>query len=565
MTEYIIFGNYFNKIKINNYKTACDLCNLNIIEKYPENVLYDCLSYCQRKNYIILNLFITKKLNFFKEDFNDSVNPIIKISNISQINKILRLNFTFKNLISCKHRQNFTNEILILKFLSYQTLSVPKFKCLILNKNECPIIVMDSLQDDINFMSKLPKSIFKNFLKKIISQLHEIHKCGIYHGDIRPENIMVDSNLNIKFIDFEFSKFMGLILSKNVINGYFKNKYSPDKNIIYNYKLITKNQCLTSDIYGLANLILTFFLGKSKSKLYMLDDEVLYSNSYFYQNIIYFSEPKNTQLIDIYDPQLKNLLFYMLNINSYERPTCMDILNHPYFAENYNIKFNKLITNLNDFGADFINLKINKDFLRLENGHPHLKYLEFIYEKYSTLKLPKFKNNPPKIELLEFLDFNYEIIFNYLILRGQTYEKILIDNLKTYLNLFDSKTIVNNENLFNTEKNIELFNLSLKIYPILNLIEYWVIKLQILGIDSHLIYLLESGMVSDIFRFLLDYSFQNIHNYSLKIIIQSSFVKNILNLNIDYNKNELFDDSLVYWFLEKKNFEYQELKIYYEN
>lgn len=55
----------------------------------------------------------------------------------------------------------------------------------------------------IGFKNEMEKKkIFYNFLKAI----EYLHSKGISHGDIKPENILLDENLNPKVCDFGFSK-----------------------------------------------------------------------------------------------------------------------------------------------------------------------------------------------------------------------------------------------------------------------------------------------------------------------------------------------------------------------
>lgn len=46
-------------------------------------------------------------------------------------------------------------------------------------------------------------------LRKIVKNLHEIHRCGVVHRDIKPGNILVNSCNDIKIIDFSFSQIDG--------------------------------------------------------------------------------------------------------------------------------------------------------------------------------------------------------------------------------------------------------------------------------------------------------------------------------------------------------------------
>ncbi len=47
-----------------------------------------------------------------------------------------------------------------------------------------------------------------DIIRNVLSALEYIHNMGIIHRDIKPENILIEKNLNIKLIDFGFSRFL---------------------------------------------------------------------------------------------------------------------------------------------------------------------------------------------------------------------------------------------------------------------------------------------------------------------------------------------------------------------
>lgn len=60
---------------------------------------------------------------------------------------------------------------------------------------------------------------WETIFKECISAFNYLNQHGILHRDIRPSNIMIDNNGNIKVIDFGFSKI--LLPEKNLAKAYF--------------------------------------------------------------------------------------------------------------------------------------------------------------------------------------------------------------------------------------------------------------------------------------------------------------------------------------------------------
>ena len=75
------------------------------------------------------------------------------------------------------------------------------------------LIVMEyapngKLFDILRYCSPLSDGIAKIYFNQIISALKAIHSQNIIHGDLKPENVLLDKNFNIKICGFGLSKIL---------------------------------------------------------------------------------------------------------------------------------------------------------------------------------------------------------------------------------------------------------------------------------------------------------------------------------------------------------------------
>jgi serine/threonine protein kinase len=74
-------------------------------------------------------------------------------------------------------------------------------------------IVLDYIKgsDLFHFMRKqrLRQPVISNLAKQVLDGLTVLHMAGIVYRDLKPENLMIDEQKNVKFIDFGLSKVLG--------------------------------------------------------------------------------------------------------------------------------------------------------------------------------------------------------------------------------------------------------------------------------------------------------------------------------------------------------------------
>jgi len=111
----------------------------------------------------------------------------------------------------CDSVTNSPNELKILNYLKLTSCAdhVPNLLTSVYNNNNNKILIIMEYINGKNLYCILEKNLYKNnwnnIFKNLTRVLYNLHSHGIIHHDLKPENIIVMNNLNIKIIDFGFS------------------------------------------------------------------------------------------------------------------------------------------------------------------------------------------------------------------------------------------------------------------------------------------------------------------------------------------------------------------------
>ena len=232
-------------------------------------------------------------------------------------------------------------------------------------------VIGGNLLNAINKMNKLSETISRNIFIQLIETIKYIHSKGIVHRDIKPDNILLNLNNNIKLCDFGVSK------------------------------EIKKGQLIT-DSSGTPAFIAPEILLDDPYDPYMTDiwssGVVLYlmvsgffpftgiNESQLHKNILSGKFPKIQNISN----NLNDLISKILEVDPKKRIKIDEILSHPWVRNqengiNYeNINFNNNTNDLFTKAEKIIYFKLRKDYRELNNTTNDGNLETFTYKNIDT-------------------------------------------------------------------------------------------------------------------------------------------------------------------------------------
>eukprot|EP01095_Lingulamoeba_sp_RSL-Kostka_P000136 TRINITY_DN10244_c0_g1_i1.p1 TRINITY_DN10244_c0_g1~~TRINITY_DN10244_c0_g1_i1.p1 ORF type:complete len:298 (-),score=71.44 TRINITY_DN10244_c0_g1_i1:156-1049(-) len=201
----------------------------------------------------------------------------------------------------------------------YEIIEVDKFVCLVMERARC------DLMDYISEMEEMPEEEICRLFQQICLAVAYMHKLHIAHLDIKPENVFLDKDINVKLGDFG----MSMIFKDGESICQDKDKGT----LHYNAPEIQGGlfDPFSSDVWSLGICLYVMATGSwpyEGNSYEEIESNALDGNVYFHPNF-QFSDP------------LQNLIESLLEYNPEDRPTIFDVLTHPFFGNIAEINFSE--------------------------------------------------------------------------------------------------------------------------------------------------------------------------------------------------------------------------------
>ena len=298
--------------------------------------------------------------------------------------------------------------------------------------------------NNLSFPIHFDQNFIINIFRQLLNGLIYLHERGLAHRDIKPDNILINSNNQVKITDFGLSAYLegegqgkDYLLGGKTIVG--TASYGPPEIVFYENK------------YGIACDI--FSLGYTIFELmnFGLPTETKNGN----RNLVRLNNQDG-----FYDFYLADLVDRMYEHESYKRPTAKQCLARLNEIDNSINKFNNQFNNNNlmnnnmnnNFNNNFANNNINNNFNNGFNNNGQNNNITHFNN------INNFNNNGQNNNITHFNDinnFNNNVINNNM---NNFNNNVINNNINNFNNNIVNNNILNN-NMNNNMNNYLFFML----------------------------------------------------------------------------------------------------------
>ncbi|XP_028754200.1 mitogen-activated protein kinase kinase kinase 5-like [Neltuma alba] len=116
-----------------------------------------------------------------------------------------------------------------------------------------------SLKKYISDRRGLPEPLIRNFTKQILSGLDYLCNKRVVHRDIKPDNLLVDSNNIVKLVDFGLAKHLVESVGQHSTSG---TPYYAAPEVLQKIEYKSWREASAADIWSLGCVIIEMFTGE---------------------------------------------------------------------------------------------------------------------------------------------------------------------------------------------------------------------------------------------------------------------------------------------------------------
>lgn len=284
-----------------------------------------------------------------------------------------------------------------------------------------PLTLKSILTSNCSLAIEYKTDLMKELFRSIIESVRNINSCGFCHFDLKPANIMVDENGQVRIIDLGLSGFIGLEPVRFI--EFFQSwevkgpddpseivkYYFDDEEIFVKEKEESYSVNYSTDMYAIASMMLGMIMDTPEPHQMLCT-----------RNNIYVYKKTNSLTVDVeimpdhirddmdkFSPHLFDFFVRCFCTNSNLRMTTFEALNHPLFCEE-TVQKDMLPYSISEvrIEREYENFISPEEQIMLMNGS--LKAFERFKDVYSNLKIPPGSTNLDAD--IEFDDDNVEII-----------------------------------------------------------------------------------------------------------------------------------------------------------
>lgn len=160
---------------------------------------------------------------------------------------------------------------------------------------------------------KISEDELWNFAKQVASGLEHIHEHGIIHNDIKPANVLIDSNNNYRITDFDIStKWRNTVRPNNNENG---GSGTPEymSNERYNHGDTPALPCFASDIWALGASLFELATGDTPYGQYGGLTQTP-------------TDDIRNRITRDFSPEMKRLIQLCLSFETWNRPSAKEVV-----------------------------------------------------------------------------------------------------------------------------------------------------------------------------------------------------------------------------------------------